>query len=467
MVLDILLLVIYFVSLSYKDKTFDQRIKEIREYFELIFLFQYIYKLKREIYKSIVFDNNKLICISKDLFTLFDIESKKYIFKKKIELDEYTKIKLFEKNVIIKYKIGKNLFRDQIKLYKLIEKNDKNNGYSLNEIGEINIKEMHNIGLKLINIMIKGNNIFCFFNQSLCVYELVENKNIQLKTFIKFETLIYKAIINYNNIILFNSFDSPYYYKILKLKNYQIEYSDVLPNEAISHCLMKMKIYKNKIFSLSDDSFYIFSISEKKIIEEINYNRSFRNLKITENGNIFAYRSNNIYKLDLKTKKAYKIIGVNARIESLNIMEKDKNLFFIVNNKYIYYYSENIRYKYFFVNILQNLLVLLYTLLSSILFSIFLKINLISNLIAFFVIMFLSFLFDIVPYDLGLIIIRFIYFIKLIYHNIIDIRKEILGSLAKLLVIGFIYALTFIIDLLGYTSNKIYRRQIHNRRLRI
>ena len=467
MVLDILLLVIYFVSLSYKDKTFDQRIKEIREYFELIFLFQYIYKLKREIYKSIVFDNNKLICVSKDLFTLFDIESKKYIFKKKIELDEYTKIKLFEKNVIIKYKIGKNLFRDQIKLYKLIEKNDKNNGYSLNEIGEINIKEMNNIGLNHINIIIKGNNIFCFFNQSLCVYELVENKNIQLKTFIKFETRIYKAIINYNNIILFNSFGSPYYYKILKLKNYQIEYSDILPNEAISHCLMKMKIYKNKIFSLSDDSFYIFSISEKKIIEEINYNRSFRNFKITENGNIFAYRSNNIYKLDLKTKKAYKIIGVNARIESLNIMEKDKNLFFIVNNKYIYYYSENIRYKYFFVNILQNLIVLLYTLLSSILFSIFLKINLISNLIAFFVIMFLSFLFDIVPYDLGLIIIRFIYFIKLIYHNIIDIRKEILGSLAKLLVIGFIYALTFIIDLLGYTSNKIYRRQIHNRRLRI
>ena len=467
MVLDILLLVIYFVSLSYKDKTFDQRIKEIREYFELIFLFQYIYKLKREIYKSIVFDNNKLICVSKDLFTLFDIESKKYIFKKKIELDEYTKIKLFEKNVIIKYKIGKNLFRDQIKLYKLIEKNDKNNGYSLNEIGEINIKEMHNIGLKLINIIIKGNNIFCFFSQSLCVYELVENKNIQLKTFIKFQTRIYKAIINYNNIILFNSFGSPYYYKILKLKNYQIEYSDVLPNEAFSHCSMKMKIYKNKIFSLSNDSFYIFSISEKKIIEEINYNRSFRNFKITENGNIFAYRSNNIYKLDLKTKKAYKIIGVNARIESLNIMEKDKNLFFIVNNKYIYYYSENIRYKYFFVNILQNLLVLLYTLLSSILFSIFLKINLISNLIAFFVIMFLSFLFDIVPYDLGLIIIRFIYFIKLIYNNIIDIRKEILGSLAKLLVIGFIYALTFIIDLLGYTSNKIYRRQIHNRRLRI
>jgi hypothetical protein len=82
MVLDILLLVIYFVSLSYKDKTFDQRIKEIREYFELIF--QYLYKLKREIYKSIVFDNNKLICVSKDLFTLFDIESKKYIFKKKL-----------------------------------------------------------------------------------------------------------------------------------------------------------------------------------------------------------------------------------------------------------------------------------------------------------------------------------------------------------------------------------------------
>jgi ABC-type multidrug transport system permease subunit len=249
----------------------------------------------------------------------------------------------------------------------------------------------------------------------------------------------------------------------LKLKNYQIEYSDVLPNEAFSHWSIKMKIYKNKIFSLSNDSFYIFSISEKKIIEEINYNRSFRNFKITENGNIFAYRSNNIYKLDLKTKKAYKIIGVNVGIESLNIMEKDKNLFFIVNNKYIYYYSENIRYKYFFVNILQNLIVLLYTLLSSILFSIFLKINLISNLIAFFVIMFLSFLFDIVPYDLGLIIIRFIYFIKLIYHNIIDIRKEILGSLAKLIVIGFIYALTFIIDLLGYTSNKIYRRQIHNR----
>jgi hypothetical protein len=48
----------------------------------------------------------------------------------------------------------------------LIEKNDKNNGYSLNEIGEINIKEMHNIGLKLINIIIKGNNIFCFFSQS-------------------------------------------------------------------------------------------------------------------------------------------------------------------------------------------------------------------------------------------------------------------------------------------------------------
>ena len=81
--------------------------------------------------------------------------------------------------------------------------------------------------------------------------------------------------------------------------------------------------------------------------------------------------------------------------------------------------------------------------------------------------MFLSFIFNIVPYDLGLIIIRFIYFIQLIYHNIIDIRKEIVGSLAKLLVIGFIYALTFIIDILGYTSNKIYRQRIHNRRLQI
>ena len=63
--------------------------------------------------------------------------------------------------------------------------------------------------------------------------------------------------------------------------------------------------------------------------------------------------------------------------------------------------------------------------------------------------MYLSFLFDIVPYDLGLIIIRFIFFIKLIYHNILfDF-----GALAKLLVIGFIYAWTFCIDITNIIYN--------------
>jgi hypothetical protein len=54
----------------------------------------------------------------------------------------------------------------------------------------------------------------------------------------------------------------------LKLKNYQIEYSDVLPNEAFSHWSMKMKIYKNKIFSLLNGSFYIFPLAKKKLLKK-------------------------------------------------------------------------------------------------------------------------------------------------------------------------------------------------------
>ena len=309
----------------------------IKDYFDGVL--QEYNSIKENIYYIESFQNDKLMCTKEKEILIYNLLEEKLILKENFSSDiRNFKIKVLRNDLICLYK--KERFSYKINNILLFEykENKAKNEYSLKEIAKI--PEAAN------DLLLFGQNIICFKNKCLHIYNPIKakNKKYQLQNVVNlpYSTTNYKGIIiakngqNRNvgifgykkgeNIIIFLMSKN-----LLKLSNYSIKNTSLLDDDIYYPDLIEIKLYKNNIIMFLGNIYLLsFDGNELKISKKIYCAGYIDNINMTKTGEIYAFGKDFVYKLDDDTKSFYKVsLEIKGNIKHMNLLENDKKIFVI------------------------------------------------------------------------------------------------------------------------------------------
>jgi len=310
-------------------------------YFKILHEYNSIKISKEKIYKIILFQANKVICLSESV-SIYNIQENELLYNFKNN-ENYKNIELFDKDKFIIFNSDKSF---NMNLFKYIENINKCSCKLLSTFYEISD-----------NILTKGNKIIFLKEEFIFFYELVNNQKIQLQMKITIPKLIiglsyHKAIFLKNKLIIIQYKNS--IIQLMSSTNYKLIYEDAI---KIDKLITKDKLVigalnKKDILLLAINNYiYLYSFLNKEIVYKIyiNYsklydinlmlidnnifNNMIQGIFITKNEDIYFNDKINIYTLDLKRKKAYKLLRKAYNFNnSLIIFEKNEKIISIINS---------------------------------------------------------------------------------------------------------------------------------------